>query len=266
MPHAAGAEDFNLVTAKGSVSLGSFLNSSALKIRVNQFGSSDPVDPGFENAPFDWNESFGNPDVVRFRIDGLWRVSDRHHLRVMWTDYSAGREATLKQDVAWGDDFIEIGSSVRGRHGFSVAEVAYEYAFRRGDDLELALTAGLHYTSFTAKLTADILTPEGGFAGTLGGKASVDVPLPVFGGHLLWRIGGDFYLDGLAQWFALSIDEYDGGLVNYRGTLTWQPRRRLGIGLGYDYFKTDVDVSKQGFDGALDWSYSGPQLFLNVGF
>ena len=262
----ARADDFNLLTARGSLSLGSFLNSSALKIRVNPSGSQDEVDPGYENPGFDWNESFGNPEVVRLRLDGLWRISDRHHLRVMWTDYSTRREVTLQRDVSWGDDVIEFGSSVRGQHGFSVAELAYEYAFLRRENLELALTAGLHHTSFLARLTAEASTSAGDFEGTLGGKASVNVPLPVFGGHVLWRFGSDFYLDGLAQWFALSIDEYSGSLINLRGAVIWQPRRGLGIGLGYDYFKTDLDVNKQDFRGSLDWSYSGPQLFLNVGF
>ena len=263
---AALADDFNLVTARSYVSLGSFLNSSALKIRVNDPVATDPVDPGFENPWFDWSESFGNPNVARFRLDGVWRISNRHHLRAMWTDYSLSREVALQRDVSWGDDIIEVGTRARGSHGFSIVELAYEFAFLRGENLELALTAGLHHTSFLARLTTEVSTPEGDLGATVGGKASVNVPLPVLGGHALWRIGGDLYLDGLAQWFALSINEYDGNLVNLRGALTWQPHQWLGIGVGYDYFQTDLDVKKRDFRGSIDWSYSGPQVFLNVGF
>lgn len=260
------ADDFNLITARGSLSLGSFLNASNLKIRVNQLESTDDLDPGFRNPFFDWSNTLGNPNVVRFRLDGLWRISNKHHLRFMWTDYSLTRSATLQKDVAWGSDVIEVGADVRGKHGFSVTEVAYEYAFRSDENLELALTAGLHYTTFLAQLTSEVSTPEGELTGTLGGKASVDVPLPVFGGRALWRIGGDFYLDAMAQWFALSIQGYSGSLVNYRGSVTWQPQQWLGIGLSYDYFGTNLDVRKRDFNGSVDWSYSGPQLFLNIGF
>jgi hypothetical protein len=257
---AALADDFNLITAKVNLSLGTFLNSNSLKLRVD--GEVTEV-PGTE---IDWDNTFGAGEKSRFRFDGLWRITDRHHLRAMVTDYSLSRTATLDEDVRWGDDLILAGSEANGKIGFSIAEVAYEYAFKHDENLELALTAGIHYTTFEARLTADVLTPGGDLSGTLGGKASVDAPLPVFGARGMWRLGGDFYLDAMIQWFALSIDEYSGSILNYRGVVVWQPRQWVGIGAGYDSFQVDVDVDKDSFTGTMDWNYHGPQIFFSVGF
>lgn len=69
----------------------------------------------------------------------------------------------------------------------------------------------------------------------------------------------------MAQWFVLSIQEYSGSLVNYRGLVTWQPQQWLGIGPSHDYFRTNLDLRKRDFNGSVDWSCSGPQLFLNIG-
>ena len=77
---------------------------------------------------------------------------------------------------------------------------------------------------------------------------------------------GDFWIDASAQYFSLSIDEYDGSLVDYRVAAIWQPKKWLGLGVGYNSFTIDVDVDKSDFSGSLDWGYSGPQIFLSGSF
>jgi hypothetical protein len=256
---SARADDFNLITAKANASLGTFLNSNALKIRLDG-------EAGDQGTVIDWADTFGGGEQSRLRLDGVWRFNEKHHLRVMLTDYSTSRTRTLDRDIEWGDDYILAGSSATGKVGFSIAEVAYEYALKHKEDMELALTAGLHYTTFEAKLAVDLNTSVGDLQDRRGGKATLDVPMPVFGARGMWRLGGDFYLDAMLQWFALSIDEYSGSLVNYRAAAIWQPKRWVGVGVGYDHFNVDVDINKKGFKGTMDWTYSGPQIFFNAGF
>jgi hypothetical protein len=88
----------------------------------------------------------------------------------------------------------------------------------------------------------------------------------VVGAHGMWRIGGNFYLDAQAQFFALSFDKFDGNIINYRAAFTWQPKRFVGIGPGYDHFTIDVDIDRSNFAGSMDWTYSGPQAFFNLLF
>ncbi len=252
------AADFNLIDQKGQVSLGTFLNQSDLKIRVDGDAA--------RGTEIKWERTFGKGEKNRFRLDGVYRFTPRHHLRLMYTDYSTSRKKTLDEDVEWGDDLILAGSSVTGSLGFTVAEAAYEYAIRTRENLEFSLTAGLHYTTFEAKLVSDVQTPGDSLEGQLGGKASVDAPLPVFGGRAMWGLGNSFYLDAQAQWFALAIDEYDGSLLNYRANVIWQPKRSVGIGFGYDLFNVDVKVKKRLFTGKMNWTYKGPQIFFNFSF
>ena len=253
------AEEINLIQERGQVSLGTFLNNSDLKIRVDgETTTGDNVD---------WDNTFGDKDVTRFRLDGLWRISDRHHMRFMYTDYSRTRTETIDQEINWQDDVFPVNAVVTGGTSFEIIEAAYEYAFMREENYELAGSAGLHYTTLSATLKADVAAPGGG-GGTveIGGPASVDMPLPVIGLHGMWRMGGNFYLDAHAQYFALSIDNIDGSIVNYRAAFIWQPKKYLGLGLGYDSFKIDVDVSKPRFTGSMDWTYAGPQAFINFSF
>jgi len=48
--------------------------------------------------------------------------------------------------------------------------------------------------------------------------------------------------------------------------VTWQPKKWLGVGLGYNRFSVDVDVDGDNFNGSLDWTYSGPMAFYSVSF
>ena len=86
---AAQADDFNLIQQKGQVSLGTFTNNSELKIRVDGEGEQGTV--------VDWGEPFGDKDVTRFRLDGLWRINPRHHVGFMYTDYSRNQSETVSE-------------------------------------------------------------------------------------------------------------------------------------------------------------------------
>jgi hypothetical protein len=255
---AARADDGDLVASKGYLALGTFLNNSDFKVEVDgETTTGDKVD---------WNNTFGDKDVTRFRLDGVWRFNERHHMRVMYTDYSNTQTRTLNRQITWQDDVFDIGVDATARSSFTIFEAAYEYAFMRSEDYELAGTFGLHYTTLELSLKADVTAPGGGGTVAIGGPASVDLPLPVVGLHGIWRMGKDFYLDAHAQYFALSIDNVDGSILNYRAAVMWQPKKYVGIGVGYDSFNIDVDINKPRFKGSMDWTYAGPQIFYNMSF
>ncbi len=258
-PAAQAADEPNLIQEKGQISLGTFFNSNNIKISVDG-------EAGEQGTTVEWGDSFGNAEETRFRLDGLWRFSDRHHLRMMYTDFSTSTTRTSSRDIEWQGDLIPVDATVKAGISFEIIELAYEYAFKHSDKFELTGSAGLHYATFGASLTADVDAGGGGGTVTRGGKASVDLPLPVFGAHGMWRMGQNFYFDAQAQFFFLTVDEYGGDIINYRGAFIWQPKKLLGVGVGYDSFKIKVDVNKTNFTGNLDWTYSGPQAFLNFAF
>ena len=256
---AAQADDVDVMQGKGNISFGTFTNNSEMEIRVDGEGDLGTV--------VDWGKTFGDKDKTRFRLDGLWRFNPRHHLRMMYTDYSRDESATIDQDIEWQGETIPASATVRSHFSFSIIEAAYEYGFISNEKYELAASAGLHWTTLDAALKATIDLGGGGGTVEVGGPATADLPLPVFGVRGMARLGGsDFYLDGQVQYFALSFDNVDGSILNYRAAVTWQPRKWVGIGIGFDSFNVDADVEKSHFSGSMDWTYSGPQVFYNVSF
>jgi hypothetical protein len=255
---SAETAPIDLITGRGFVSVGTFANSTALDIRLDPSTNL----PGTE---IDWDQRFDLQNSKRFRMDAVWRFSPKHHLRLLYTDYSQTDRTTLDTEVQWGDEVFPVNAQVTGTLGFEVIEAAYEYAFVSSERAEVAGSIGLHYTTLEARLAATVTSPTTG-ARTIGGPRSVEAPLPVIGVRGMWRLGEKVYLDAQAQYFSLAIDDIKGSLYNYRAALVWQPTRRVGVGLGYDAFGVDVDLRQDDFRGKVDWVYRGPQAFVTVAF
>jgi hypothetical protein len=254
------AEDSpNILTDSWDMSLGTFTVNTDTQLEFDGKTST--------GTKFNWESTFGGGDETRVRFDGHWRFgdSDRHKLRWMWFNASNRNSKVLERNIEWGGQTYPIGAKVEGEFKFDIYELAYEYAFLHHDTWELNASAGLHWASVSATLKARANNSNGTLLVDQHKEGAVDLPLPVFGVRGLWQLPHNFFIDAQAQYFSLSIDEYDGSVTDYKIDAVWQPNRWVGIGLGYNYFKVDVDVNKK-FNGSLNWAYDGPMISYNILF
>lgn len=259
-PAALADEAPNLLTDEFQVALGTFAISSEPTVQLKgEAGTGDKVN---------FDEKLGGGDAQRLRLDSHWRFGDsgRHKVKLIAFSLSRNRSSTIDEEFEWGGDVYPVDATVDAEFKFSVIEAAYEYAFWKRENYEIDGSIGLHYTSLDAKLKAEASSSGGILTADLDNSASVDAPLPVIGLRGMWDLSHDFWLDATAQFFALSFDNFDGNLQDYRVLVTWQPNKWAGVGVGYNRFSMDVDVSKDSFDGSLDWTYSGPIIYYSVSF
>jgi hypothetical protein len=242
------------------LSLGTFAFTSDTEIRFDGDTTT--------GTPVNWEDTFGGGDQTRFRVDGHWRFGDsgRHKMRFMWFNASRSNSKTIEKEIDYGGETFPVNAKVNAEIGFDIYELAYEYAFLKRDTYELDGSIGLHYASLSSSLSAKASTSGGSLSGDVKREGSVDAPLPVIGVRGLWALPHQFFIDAGAQFFALSIDQYDGSLQDYRVMVTWQPKKWLGIGLGYNQFNVDVDVDGDKFNGNLNWKYRGPMLSYSAVF
>ena len=256
----AADEDPDLLTDSFQVALGTFVITSEPSVQLKgDTSNGDRVD---------FDEALGGGDSQRLRLDGFWRFGDtgRHKVKAIAFSMNRSNSRTFDEDIEWGGDIYPVNAKINSEFKFSVIEAAYEYAFLKRDSYELDASIGLHYTSLEASLKAKAETSGGTLTRDISNSGSVDLPLPVIGLRGMWDLTHNFWLDATAQYFALSIDEYDGNLQDYRVLVTWQPKKWLGVGFGYNLFSVDVDIEKDKFNGSLDWTYSGPMIFYSASF
>lgn len=249
----------SLIDSPLVVNLGTFVFTTDLKARLNGQSTSNP--------DVDFDKAFGLGDNAnRVRADALWRITPRHHLRFLYFDNSRTNTRTLDQAIKWGDLTFQPGSNVSATNRFKIAEVAYEYAFWRKPDTEVAGSIGVHYADISLKLAGAATTTDG--SGNVGQtqfavkESSLPAPLPVIGLRAVTRVSQSVYLDAQGQLFQATVGGYKGSLYDLRAGATWMFGRRFGAGLGYNRFVTRLDVDRTSFSGQLRMGYSGLQLYL----
>lgn len=240
------------------VSAGVFLVGTDTKATLNGSTRRDPE--------VDFDQAFGNEsDATRVRVDALWRINPKHHLRFLYFKDDVTRNRTVDRDIQWGDATFNVGSNVQSEVKMTVYELAYEYAFLRAPTYEVAGTFGVHYTDWKLRLAGNA-TVNGAPAQFETRSSSLPAPLPVIGVRGGWVVAPNWYVDAQAQFFKISVDGYDGYWGDLRAGATWMFSRNFGVGLGYNRFMTRVDVDRTNFNGRLKLGYSGLQAFLTGTF
>lgn len=256
---AAVAGDRGPIDQDFQLSLGGFFTQSDTELRLD----GETVQTGTE---VDWESEFGLEDKNNFRIDGFWRFAEHHKLRLMYFENNRSASETLTRDITFGDTTFPVTTTVDASLETRIAELVYEYAFLKHENLELSGSIGIHSIKLGATLRGDVTSPGGGGSVEESREGTVNGPLPVIGFHVLWHMGNNFYLDGLAQFFYIKFDNYDGRLYDYKVSATWFPARNVGVGVGYNAFVTRLEVEKDDFTGHLRVGYGGAMAFFTVGF
>jgi hypothetical protein len=252
-----------LLNDKFFISAGGFLVGTDIKAEVDGRAG--------QNQEIDFERDLGlDNDATRVRIDGLWRITPTHRLRFMYFDTENEGSRQLDRTITWGDYSFAVGAQVSAETRVRVAELANEYAFTRTTTYEVEGTIGIHYIDTELKLSGVAgFTDSNGVvqaAQSVTRESNAPAPLPVIGLRAGWVVAPQFYVDAQAQFFKVKPDEYDGTLTNLRLAGTWMFSRNFGVGLGYDYFGTDVEVERTGFNGNMQVDYSGLQLFITGTF
>ena len=251
----------NPMEAKVSLNLGVYAMSSDTRIRL------DSVRDDSIGTTLDLEDLFGFDDEDVFRVEGSWRFLPRHKIRLMYFSSDRTSSEELDFDVNFGDETFPANIAIRSDFDFDIIELAYEYEFLRGERYELGGSIGIHNVGFDVGLAVSAQAGSGGASGSIEEKASADAPLPVIGLRGTYKLLDNLYFQAHAQYFQLEFGDYDGSIQDYQAGVLWQFSNHFGVGLAYNLFQTEVDVtSGERFTGKLDWEYDGAQLYFRAGF
>jgi hypothetical protein len=243
-----------------ALSLGAFILNTSTTVRADgSAGAGLPVEVG---TPIYVERQLGVGDRTSFRLDGYWRFFERHKIRLMYFDESRSAQKTITDEIVFRGQTYPVNTQVSTRFDTAVGEIAYEYAFMRGEHYELAGSVGIHDLAFKLQLSAvgETLNQQA------SARADVNGPLPVLGVHYVWEFYPRWSLDAMFEFFALKFDQYDGNLQDYTATVFYMPWKNFGFGAGWNEFRTSVNISNSAYDGNLNWTYGGVRLFFRASY
>jgi len=242
---------------------GAFVVGSDLTAALNGQSSNNPA--------IDFDDTFGRADdATRIRAEALWRITPAHHLRLMYFDNKNDRSKIIDRDIKWGDYTFKANGKVDLGYKHEVIAFGYEWAFMRAPSYEIAATLGVHYSETTLKLSGNATrtNPDGTVTNVSAATQSstLPAPLPMVGLRGGWVVAPQWYIDVEAQFFQVRVNGYDGRWSDIRVGATWMFSKGFGLGLGYNRFSSDLDVTRNDFNGKLNTGYSGLQAYLTGTF
>ncbi|GAB3512521.1 hypothetical protein [Pseudoxanthomonas daejeonensis] len=223
----------------------------------------------FMGEPYRFSENFGfGSDEWVPRIDGVFRVADRHRLVFDYFNYDKKRRETLGEDISFDDVTIPAGSFARAELDFQLASLLYDYAVVENEDFSLGLQIGAEW----AKAEATLLAEAGAERWT--DRASEDGFAPVVGVRLTARPGDRWLLNLQGQYLDAGwgdFGDYDGSISRINALAEYRFTDNFGMFGGYEWYRLDVKRDVRGDfidDGIVGWDqrFKGPVVGVTLAF
>lgn len=193
------------------------------------------------------------------RFSGNWSLEAEY--------YSLRRSGSvgIRREIVFDDVTYPIGARVSSSFDSSIYRVTAGYSFVRNQNTRVGAALGLHATDFEVSLSGD--AQVGGVIGQAAARRrSFLAPLPTLGLFASQRLAPDLTLSGRADYLSLKVGDYSGRLLNAQASIVWRFAKNVGVGAMYRHVNYRVDVDKERWNGRLRYAFSGPALFVQVGF
>jgi hypothetical protein len=190
--------------------------------------------------------------------DGGWSLEAEYYALRRTSSVS------MRREIVFDDAVYPVGVRVDSSFDSSIYRATIGYAFLRKRDTRIGAAVGLHATDFEVALSGEArlggVTTQG-----VARRRTFLAPLPTVGLFASQRLLPDLVVSGRADYLSLKIDEYSGRLLNAQASIVWRFARNVGVGAMYRHVDYRVNVDKERWNGRLQYSFSGPALFLQVG-
>ena len=253
----------NVPWEKFSLHLGAFVSEISSDLR---FGSGIGVDVNVEGL-LDMENS-----TAVFRADGAWRFTQnrRHRLDFSWYairrdgNTRIGQDFTIEDPDDGSNVTIPAGTQVNSHFNIDIYKLAYSYSFFQDDRFDLALSFGLFIMPIEFGFNATGLVTE-------RADESVTAPLPVVGFRGDFALTPEWFLRMGTEIFYLEYEQFKGALYNAKGAVEYKPWQHVGIGLGVETFRVNIEADGGDwpgidFKGELEFTYMGLQLYTKFFF
>lgn len=252
--HAQSIED------KYWVEVGGYWPSVSSEVRVAPASNPDGGTTIDMESDLDLSKHKTLPQVAAgMRLGGNWSLMGEYY------SLSRSGSKSVSRDISFDDVVYPAGVRVDSSFDSTIYRATVGYSFVNNPNTRIGGALGFHVTEFELKLKGDA---QVGGAAVTGEQRRRDVlaPLPTVGLFATQKIVQDVTFSARGDYLSLKIDDYKGRLFNGEAAVTWRFTKNVGIGAMWRYVNYRVDVSKDRWDGRLQYRFSGPAVFMQVGF
>ena len=181
--------------------------------------------------------------------------------------YALGRDSTntITRDIVIDD--VTYPANIELTSGFDtdIYRVTVGWAFVQNETFEAGGAIGLFATDISLTIEGQG-TANGGPVTIQQRRQDFLAPLPTIGLFANWQVAPRLTAGARLDFLSLSIDDYDGRLINAQAQIAYRFTENFGAGIMYRYVDYRVDVEKPEYTGRFSYEFNGPAVFLEVGF
>jgi hypothetical protein len=219
------------------------------------FGASTEIQlngqSGF-GSTIDYDRTLGGKtDYNGFRIDGAYRLNDRHSFGLSYYRVLRDSNRTISDDLTVKDITIAAGASVNSSLNFDLWRFIYNYSFYRNDKVEVGVSPSLYMArmKFNISGTLTCSSTVGNCTGqpTSTGSTSeaLTVPLPSLGGYVNYHITPKLSSNIRFDWFYLKVgNSFTGSMFEFYAGLEYRLFTHFAMGASYDRLQVNADVNR----------------------
>lgn len=174
--------------------------------------------------------------------------------------------SVLTADIDFDGVVFPASVQVDSQFDTDIWRFSLGYLFVDRPDLAVGGTVGLHATSFDVGITGEGRVGGIGPVLTQTRRREFLAPLPTAGLFAAWDVTPRVILGTRLDLISLTSGDFSGGVTNAEATIAYQLTDRVDVGASYRYVTYDLDVDRADYDAVLDYTFSGPSVFLRYNF
>ncbi len=245
----------------------------SLGTSITDFNSSIQVNSQtFErNGKIDFEDDLGYDHSVNYylaRIDA--DLTDNHKFSVTFSPFNRRARVENLEDLQFEGNTLLAGAMISSETNNSVYDLEYAYKFRTNQRSQFELIAGIYWMKTDFNLAASgVVENEVGeieFDANFKQDSSTNIPLPLLGIRNNYEVNNNITIISAIKYFESSLNGIKGGISSYLLSTEYALQKNMGIGASLHYFKVDIDVHRENFEGALMWQHSGIDIHFYYRF
>ena len=244
-----------------SIRVGGLVADISSDVQVN--GSLGDI-----NTTIDFEDDLGFDSTVNtFFIDGTWRLARKHQLQVGFTGIKRDvSHARPTRTIVFRDQTFTVDTNVDAFVDTWYLTLNYGYAFIANPTAEFGFNIG--FTGLHVKTGMDVSATGGSgeVSRDLADNAEFTAPVPLPGLFGNFRPHPRVELNGSLRVIKASIDKLDGTMWEARFGGDYKVLPGLGVGAAYYFNHANLDRHGAVWDGSVEYSFNGPQVYVSFGF
>ncbi len=198
------------------------------------------------------------PDVHQGRVEFIFRMRDRHRLRVDTWEVNRSSTTVPTKTIVFGDLTVGPTDTVVTQFNWRQSDFTYTYSVLHHPRFELGVGLALHLiqADTEARVYARGVHESLEGAGPFGTVA-------VDGSVLITK---RFSFNARGQYMSLHLNDSTGKLGDYHADLQFRWKPNIALGLGYSSTQAQVTVSNSNPNGEMKFDVHGAEAFVRASF